>query len=283
MAEIGRVGQGTKLSDAVKLSYLLLEPPDAFGSFGEFTEALRRVKQLGYQGVELHLVDPPGFEVEALADFVESIRLPVVSFLSGQNFVRDGLNLSSPRAEVRQRAIERLGFCTKVASRFGAVVILGQMLGLLGEEPSVSTGEARIEESLKPVVEAAERHGTTIGLEPLNIAEGGFFNTLRDVIALTDRLGSRRFEPMLDTHHMFKNPEERSMTGPIRQVGSHLAHVHLCETNGGPFGAGALDFRAIFQAFQAIKYPGWVSVKVYDRPWPIAAEESMRFLCAQNL
>ncbi len=269
---------GSGLLDGIRLSFLVLETPDRFGSFDALSEALRRIKGLGYEGVELQLTRPAGFAAGALAEFVESIHLPVVSFLSGDNYVREGLCMSSADNEVRQRAVERLKECSKTAARFGSVLIVGMMLGDLNDEPRRALGEARIEECLKRVVEAAEEHGTTIALEPLNRPEGGFFNTLHDVLDLTARFGSARLKPMLDTFHMFRNIEEKTMVEPIRRVGQDLAHVHLCETNGGPLGRGELDFKAIFEALRSIHYSGYVSVKVHEQSWAVAAETSMHFL-----
>lgn len=263
------------------LSYLIVERPDSFGSFDNFAAALRCVKELGYAGVEFNLTKPAGFEVDELTRCVESIHLPVVSFLTGTNYFSHGLCLSSHQAEVRQRAVERLQEHTKIAARFGAVLVIGQMQGFLSDEPDRTVGEMRIEECLKRVVDAAERHGTTIAFEPVNHLQAGFNNSLNDVMALATRLGSPRFKPMLDTFHM--NVEEKSMTEPIHRAGRDLAHFHLCESNGSLLGSGHLDFKAVFGALDAVGYAGYVSVKIYRQPWAVGAEASIRFLEGLNL
>src|SRR5262249_21337856 len=106
-----------------QLSYILVDRPDAFGTFENFKAALRRVKELGYRGVEFNLAEPMGFEVNALREYVDSINLPVVSFLTGANYFAEGLCLSSPSAEVRQRAVERLKAYTAIAAQFGAIIV----------------------------------------------------------------------------------------------------------------------------------------------------------------
>jgi D-psicose/D-tagatose/L-ribulose 3-epimerase len=186
---------------------------------------------LGYAGVEFNLTRPADFKAQVLARFVESHHLPVVSFLTGANYFRDGLCLCSPRAETRQRAVERLQHCVKIAAQFGALLVIGQMQGFRSDEPDREVGEARIEECLKRVVEAAEQHGTTLVFEPVNHLQAGFHNSLGEVMALAARIGSARFKPMLDTFHM--NIEEESMTEPIFRAGRDLAHFHLCESNWG--------------------------------------------------
>jgi len=259
-----------------KFSFIIVERPDSFGSFDAFGAALRTVRGLGFAGVEFNLTGPSGYEVDAIGRLVESINLPIVSFLTGANYFRDGLCLSTPNAEVRRQAVERLQAYTQIAARFGAVLVIGQMQGFPSDEPNRAVGESRIEECMKPVIEAAEKHGATIAFEPVNHLQAGFHPTLDDVMALAARLDSSRFKPMLDTFHM--NIEEKSMIEPIYRAGSCLAHFHLCESNGSFLGGGHFDVKPIIAALDQTGYAGYVSVKVYREPWAVAARETMQFL-----
>lgn len=258
------------------ISYILVDRLDSFRSLEDLQSVLRHIKSLGYDGVELNLTPNTTFEMGALADFAESIQLPVVSFLSGANYFAEGLCLSSPDDGVRDRAVRRLQELVVVASRFGALLVIGQMQGFLSDEPDLAKAEARIESCLKPVVETAEQCGTTIAFEPVNHLQAGFHNTLESVMALARRLDSPRFKPMLDSFHM--NIEEESLTEPIYRAGSHLAHFHLCESNGSFLGSGHLNFAAVFAALKQIEYGGFASVKVYRHPWKAGAESSIRYL-----
>ncbi len=264
-----------------RLSYIIVERPDSFGSYEKFADALRRLKDLGYQGVEFNLTQPVGFEIDALCKLTESINLPVVSFLTGANYFGEGLCLSSPNPDVRQRAVERLKAYTQIAAQFGALIVVGQMQGFLSDEPDRAVGEARIEACMREVVEAAERHGTTVVFEPVNHLQAGFNNALSDVMGLAARINSPRFKPMLDTFHI--NIEEQSMTEPIHRVGNDLGHFHLCESNGSLLGSGHLDFKPIFAALDATGYDGYVSIKVYRHPWPVGAESTIKHLAALGL
>ncbi len=66
---------------------------------------------------------------------------------------------------------------------------------------------------------------------------------------------------MVDTIHM--NIEDSSLTQPIRDCGADLRHVHLCESNGGLFGSGNIDFGPVLKALGEIGYGRFASVKVY--------------------
>jgi len=258
------------------LSYILVERLDSFGSFEDLQSVLHHIKALGYDGVELNLTPNVRFEMDALAHFVESIQLPIVSFLTGANYFGEGLCLSSPDAGVRDRAVSRLQECAAVASRFGALLVVGQMQGFLSDEPDQPKGEARIESCLKRVVETTEQYGTTIAFEPVNHLQAGFHNTLEAAMALARRIDSPRFKPMLDTFHM--NIEEVSLTEPIYRVGRDLAHFHLCESNGSFLGSGHLNLAAVFAALDKIEFRGFASVKVYRHAWKAGAESSIRYL-----
>ncbi|OGG54039.1 MAG: hypothetical protein A3F84_06290 [Candidatus Handelsmanbacteria bacterium RIFCSPLOWO2_12_FULL_64_10] len=80
------------------------------------------------------------------------------------------------------------------------------------------------------------------------------------------------------------NIEEKSVTDPIRAVGASLAHVHLCETNGGALGSGHLDFPAVFRALSDARYDKFVSVKIYrNASWEEGASGAMAFLKEMGL
>ena len=75
------------------------------------------------------------------------------------------------------------------------------------------------------------------------------------------------------------NIEERSLLNALREYGRRARHVHLCETNGGPFGRGALDFPAVLSTLAGTGYDLALSVKVYRKAdWQRAARWSAEFL-----
>jgi sugar phosphate isomerase/epimerase len=156
-------------------------------------------------------------------------------------------------------------------------MVVGLLQGLRRDEPDEGLAVARIEECLKRVAEAAERQGVDVVIEPVNHLQVGFHNKVADVQALVGRIGSRALRPMVDTVHM--NIEEASLTEPIRACGAALRHVHLCESNGGEFRSGHVDFAGVLKTLREIGYPHWCSVKVYRQlAFTEAARSSIAFL-----
>jgi sugar phosphate isomerase/epimerase len=75
------------------------------------------------------------------------------------------------------------------------------------------------------------------------------------------------------------NIEERSILQTIRDHGPNIRHFHLCETNGGPFGSGNLDFPSVLAALRESGYNHFVSVKIYRKAtWQEAARSASEFL-----
>ncbi len=259
-----------------KFSFILCDSLASFGDLKNFAVVLQTLKRLGFDGVEFNLTAPGLPDPEGLVRLVNEVGLPIVSFLTGANYFGQGLCLSSPREEIRRRAVEALCEFTATAAKFGAVMVVGQMQGFACDEPNRAVAEQRIEAGLRQVAATAEQHGATVVLEPVNHLQCGFHNTLDAVMKLTDRIASPRLKPMLDTFHM--NVEEQSQTEPILRAGSKLGHFHLCESNGGLLGSGHLNIATILQTLDSIGYSGFVSVKVYREAWEPGARATMESL-----
>jgi sugar phosphate isomerase/epimerase len=258
----------------MKFSLLTYEPVP---SIDQLASRMELLSKLGFQGIELtarHPVEYPWDEVLALA---ARFQLPVVSLLSGWSYGNEGLCLCSPAADIRDRAVQRLRGYVDDAARLGAVLVVGLMQGLRSDEPDGKVAGDRIANCLSQVAAHAERRGVSVVIEPVNHLQVGFHHTAAEVSGLVSRVGSSALGYMLDTIHM--NIEERSILGTIRDHGPAIRHFHLCETNGGAFGGGNLDFAAVLRELEATGYAGFVSVKVYRQlAWDQAARQSAEFL-----
>jgi sugar phosphate isomerase/epimerase len=263
----------------MKISYLMYEPvPD----FAELSRRMERLAGLGYHGVELVATWPLGYAAEDLAALARRLDLPVASLLSGWSYAHEGLCLSSPDAAVRGRAVARLGDYVGLAAELGALVVVGLMQGLRSDEPDEGAANGRIADCLRQVARRAEGAGVGVVLEPVNHLQVGFNHTAAEAAALVERVGSPALGYMLDTIHM--NIEERSLLGALREHGGRARHFHLCESNGGPYGSGNLDFPAVLGALAECGYRGWVSTKIYrGATWEQAAVSCLEFLSRRGV
>src|SRR5436190_4535636 len=103
----------------MKISYLKYDPVP---KLDELDRLMQRVAGLGYHGIELVATHPLGYAVDDLVSLTRKHNLPVVSLLSGWSYSNEGLCLSSPHAQVRERAVDRIGTYVGHAAKLGAVV-----------------------------------------------------------------------------------------------------------------------------------------------------------------
>lgn len=251
----------------MKLSFLFYEP---IANLAELSRRMEGLKALGYQGVELAASYPPPCSAEELLRVSERQGMPVVSFLSGWSYSNEKLCLASPDAGIRERAVARLGAYVEFAAPLRAIVVVGLMQGLRSDEPDGALAAERIAGCLRRAADRAAIMGVTLVLEPVNHLQVGFHHTAAEAAALVDRVGSPALSYMLDTIHL--HIEERSVCDTIRKHGKRIRHFHLCESNGGPFGSGAIDFPQVLAALRDSGYDRFVSVKIYRQlGWEEAA------------
>ena len=258
----------------MKPSFLLYAPVP---ELSELDYRMGRVASFGYRGIELTASHPFPYPVEKVHALTRKHGLPVVSLLSGWSYANEGLCLASPRADVRQQAVDRLIEYVGHAAQLGAVLVVGLMQGLRSDEPDETKANERIAACLRPVAEAAAQRGTVVVLEPVNHLQVGFNHTAAEAAAMVQRVGSPGLGYMLDTIHL--NIEERSILDTIRVHGPRIRHFHLCETNGRLFGTGNLDFPAALRTLDEAGYSHFASVKIYrEADWEETARSAIAFL-----
>lgn len=258
----------------MKISFMMIDPVN---DLEELSRRMAVIAALGYSGIELVATHPLGYRIEDLAALAMKHRLPIVSLLSGWSYANEKLCLASPDPAVRSRAADRIADYVRAAAAVNALVVVGLMQGLRTDEPDGATANDRIVECLNRVARVAEEQSVRVVIEPVNHLQVGFNHTAAEAAALVDRVGSPALGYMLDTIHM--NIEERSILDTIRSHGRRIGHFHLCDTNGGPFGTGGLDFPGVLAALHDSGYERFVSLKIYrGAAWDDAAKASAQFL-----
>ncbi len=245
-----------------RYSFLILQSLDRMGGADEIRRTLDLVKGFGYDGVELNLTPAAVDWLPRLEGWLADCGLALPSCCTGEAYGK-GLCFSSPDPAVRQNAVQRLVDYFDAVRPFGAILVSGLMQGTLADEPDPDLAHGRIVDCLQQVAAAAETRDAVLVVEPVNHLQVGFHNTVAEVRQLVREIGSPAVRPMVDTVHL--NIEERSLTGPVLECGAELRHVHVCESNGGLFGTGHVDFAALLNALDEIDYRHWASVKVYRR------------------
>jgi D-psicose/D-tagatose/L-ribulose 3-epimerase len=221
---------------------------------------LPRLKDAGFDGVELPILDPAAFDADAIGRECDRLGLARTAVAN----VPGGSSLASSDAGERQRAREHVSACITAARDFGATVLAGPMYTPVG----FLTGTRRTAEEWKWAVDSwqvlsgvVEAAGIEIGLEPLNRFETYFLNTAADAAKLCQAVGSGRVGILVDTFHA--NIEEKSIGAALRHAGPHLKHLHVSENDRGIPGSGHVAWAEFFTTVAALGYDRWMTIESF--------------------
>ena len=249
----------------------------AFVVFRGIEESIRKAAEMGYDGIELALMDKDQVDVGRVKRLIQQygLEIPVVS--TGQVFAGHNLWFTSPDAKIRTRAVEIFKGLVDVAAEFGAMVNMGRVRGFIAEGETAAIAEKRFGDSVSEIAAHAQKRGLQLILEPVNRYEINFINNCDEGAALIDRLNIPGLKLMPDVFHM--NIEDVSIEGNLKKFIHYIAYVHFADSNRLAPGWGHLDFASIVQALSEVGYTGWGSVEILPKPDPdSAARQAIQYL-----
>ncbi len=251
--------------------------PTAFVVFRGIEESIRKAAEMGYDGVELALMDKDQVDLGRVRRLTREHRLEIPVVSTGQVFAGHKLWFTSPDAAIRRRAVEIFKGLVDVAADFGAMVNMGRVRGFVAEGETAETAEQRFGDVVREIAAYARPRGVQLILEPVNRYEINFINSLEEGAALLERLAIPGLALMPDVFHM--NIEDVSIEGSLQKYVRHIAYVHFADSNRLAPGWGHLDFGSIVRALEEVGYRGWTSVEVLPKPDPdSAARQAIRHL-----
>lgn len=264
----------------MKLAFVISLQETSFSAISQgqdLKESLGRLRELGYQGVELAVRDPETVDVALVKEVVQSYDLEVPAIGTGQAYLEEGLSLSSPDPAVRQRTRERLRKHVQFASIFRAGVIIGLIRGNIVGGLDSSKAKEWVVEGIRECCQTAKGEGIQVYLEPLNRYEINLINTLQGGAELIAEVGEGNLRLLADTFHM--NIEEPSIVQSLESLADLIGHVHVADSNRWAPGCGHLDFAGIVGTLEKVGYKGFLSAEILPRPdFGKAAELTATFL-----
>lgn len=244
---------------------------------GDLETNLRRIADLGYDGVELAIRDPRLVQRKELGRLVQTCRLTVSAIGTGQAWGEEGLSFTDPDPEIRSAAIERIKSHVPLAADLGAVIIIGLIRGVVRAGVEAAQAMDWLVAALQECSAVARMAGIRLALEPINRYETTLVNSVDQGLTLIQNVGADNLGLLLDTFHM--NIEEPDILASIQACGERIYHFHVADSNRWYPGAGHLDFKAILAALQATGYRGWISGEFLPLPdAEIAARKSITYL-----
>lgn len=253
----------------MKLSMAVSTPDAKFSALalkGDYNKIFSLLRECGYDGAELAVRDPSTVDTAGLKTLLDRHGLALPAIGTGRAFGEDGLSFSSPEDTVRSAAVDRIRSHIDMAQEFGALVIIGL---IVGKSERTEENESRAADCLAECARYAADRGVRLAVEPINRYETNFIITVRDCLTFLDRVGEDSCGILFDTFHA--NIEEASITDSIKAASERIVHVHVADSNRHFPGAGHTDFPGIIDALRDEGYDGWLSAEILPLPDPETA------------
>ena len=238
---------------------------------GDLNLGIDMAANLGFDGVELNLLDSARLDQDAILSRVSALGLQVPSIGTGQSYFHEDLSLANPSPQIQAAVRERLRGHIEFAGKLGAAVVLGSIRGKLqGDSPDERDASYRIAvDAVQELAEFAAPRGVHLTIEPINRYETNFVNTIQEALDFMGAVGRPNLGVLADTFHM--NIEEPNIVESLERAGNLLFHVHYADSNRYAVGMGHLDFAEITNTLNGIGYDGYLSAEIIPVPSSLEA------------
>jgi len=226
----------------------------------EKVDLIKKVADMGYDGVEIPLIDLTVIDLKAVRKAKEAAGVGLTSCC----VMNDGANLCSTDTKERQAGLERLKKMIDLTAEMGGEAAAGPIYAPVRH----LTGKARTEDewkwcldAVRAAAEHAEKAKVNLAVEPLNRFETYFVNTYADATKLVKEVNHPRLKVLTDTFH--GNIEEKDVAASIRACGPYVGHFHASENDRGVPGTGHVPWKECFAALKEIGYDRWVTIESF--------------------
>ena len=229
-------------------------------SEAECTKAIKSTAELGYDYIEIPLLNPYGFPTEFTRARLDEYKLGATASLG----LSAATDISSEDPDTVKRGEDLLNTAVSVVRDLGASHFCGVIYSALQKymQPRTEQGVANVVEVMGRICEKAKASDITVGIEVVNRYETNIVNTGAEVVALLDRIGASNAFAHLDTYHM--NIEEGFVGKAIEDCGARLGYFHIGESHRGYLGTGTVDFPEVFRSLARIGYQGPIAFESFS-------------------
>jgi protein FrlC len=249
-------------------------------------EAIRRIADLGYDGVEIwggrphaYCYDIEDAEATGIRKLTEKLGLEISGFIPAQ--FRYPTCLCSGNPKIRTASVDYIKKSITTAASFGskkASICPGHTLFGQGYE----SGMKALAESVEELLEFARKKQVSLLMEPAHPLETDLIVTVDDSIRFIKDYGFKDLGVALDTGHCFINKE--CLPDCVISLRNIPFHVHIDDNSGQSddhkvLGEGAICFEPFLQALHREGYDGFLTVEL---GWGYTAEpDAAAYQCKQ--
>jgi protein FrlC len=231
-------------------------------------QAIRRLHQFGYQGIEIwggrphmyrHDLDAELDRIKALLDECE---MTVPNFIPAQ--FRYPSILCSSNEAVRRDSVRYIQDAIDNALGLGAPSV-SLCAGMTLDGESVEQGWKNLRQSIVDLLDYTDKTNLLLLIEPAHKAESTLILTVADGLRMIGEIKSERLGICLDTGHANINGEDLAQV--VRTCQGVPLHIHIDDNQGdsdahGIPGEGSINYKPFVQALEGINYQGFVSAEL---------------------
>jgi sugar phosphate isomerase/epimerase len=248
----------------MKLAYMMTTPeanPMPLCWHGDAAHIMRRIGEIGYDGIELQVRDPDAFDHAALAKQAADAGLAITAVSTGSIGTSDNLYLTATEPETRRRAIDRFKSVLRLGAEYGVDASIGRFRGSTKLAPDRATAYAWLREALDETLPLAESLGVRIVLEPQTRYVGDMLNTIAETIDFIRTFDTTSLTYEADLHHQAL--EERSLIASLveGQRSGLMSYVQISDSNRSAPGSGSFNWIDIISTLHAAGYDGWLAME----------------------
>jgi len=231
---------------------------------GDLSECIFRAHSLGYDAVEIHVIDAKTFQMDEVQAALAETGLKISAIVTGRIFTERGLCITSTDLNNRNAAMAEMHDYIDIAAKLHATdgVVLGWVKG--NRRPEDPDFDSLLAEQLRILGEYAQKVGQTILIEVINRYETNLFNTALELREFLEKWKLPACLIHLDSFHM--NIEEADVACAIEAAGDFLGYIHVADSNRLAPGRGHFDFAPMFAALERVGYRGTISLECIPYP-----------------
>lgn len=223
---------------------------------------IEKLKQIGYDGIEIFLAEPEKTDLKALNTFLKDNELECLGCLG----VGPDANPASPDANIRQAGLDAIKRAIDALHSVNGINLCGPYHSAFATFTRNAPQEDELKRSadtLRQAAEYAAQANITLTPEALNRFECYLVNTMSQLKHLVQLVDHPSLRGMYDPHHA--NIEEKSQKQAILDIEPVLSYVHISENDRGTPGSGHIQWDEIFSTLKSIDYQGWMTIEAFSR------------------
>jgi len=250
-------------------------------------EAIRRLHNIGYQGIEVWGGRPHAYrrdldgQVQEITDILSDCGMVVCNFIPAQ--FRYPSILCSSNENIRVSSVEYIKDAIDTAARLGSpYVSLCPGMAIYGED--LNRAWNQLAKSIRELLSYSSSYDLTLLIEPAHPAESNVIRTVGEALKMIEDTKPGKLGILLDTGHIRLNQE--NFLEAVSELRSVPFHIHIDDNNGDNDahlipGEGSIDFRSFASALKRLDYGGFVSAELafqYAIDPDYATKKTLNFL-----